>query len=739
MFGKDKMEDFTLQNLNQAQRQAVECTEGPVLVLAGAGSGKTRVLTHRIAYIINQNLARPYEILAVTFTNKAANEMKERICKMADGGIDVWVSTIHSFCTSVLRRFIELLGYKKSFTIYSEEDTERVIKRILREKHVEEESGDILSLISYAKSQGITPENFSLDLPSGLETETMQEVYKAYTETMKNSNALDFDDLLIKVAELFENFPEALEYYQNKLKYIHVDEFQDTNEIQLRIIKMLASKRRNLFVVGDDDQSIYGWRGANIENILNFDKDYPDAHVFKLEENYRSTPEILNVANNVIKNNKSRHQKTLYTERKNGTRVEYFSCYNDREEAERIISTIRNLKYYNGYQNKDFAILVRNNSLTRMFEQNLNSSRINYKVFGGFKFFDRKEVLDVFAYLRIFVNPDDNEAVERIINFPRRGIGETTVEKLVAISKENGVSLFDLIANIEKYSNFVSSATIKKLNEFYSLISDLIADYKEKKLDEFVKCLVEKVDFENAYTTYDKDGKQKEDDYNRWLNIQELVSYTKQYVDNTGSDSLEDFLTGCTLQSKGDIDSGDFVTIATIHAVKGLEFPVVFIVACEENILPSQKTIRENENGVEEERRLMYVAATRAKDKLYISYTSQRFLYGQTKASLPSRFITEARGELQPKISSPNVQYVQHKPVSTYATKIEPQLKTIEKTPPQKKSNDDIKKFVSGAVVTHPRYGDGTVIVVMDDTVTVLFKDVGVKKFVLSVAPLTVK
>lgn len=732
------MNNYTIQKLNPVQQEAVRCTEGPVLVLAGAGSGKTRVLTHRIAYIINEGLALPYQILAVTFTNKAADEMKERIRSMTDGGEDVWVSTIHSFCTSVLRRYIGLLGYKTSFSIYSENDADRVVKRILREKHIEAESKDVLGVISYAKSLCISPEDFMTEMPDEDGTEEMKEVYEAYEESMKNSNALDFDDLLIKVAELFENHSEALEYYQNKLKYIHVDEFQDTNEIQIRIIKKLAAKRRNLFVVGDDDQSIYAWRGAKIENILNFDKDYPDAHVFKLEQNYRSTSQILAVANNVIKHNKARHSKTLFTERDGGAKVEYISCYNEREEADRVIATIRNLKYYNGYRDRDFAILVRNNAITRNFEQKLYASQIDYKVFGGFKFFDRKEVLDVFAYLRVLVNPDDDEAVERIVNFPRRGLGDTTIDKLVSFAKEHGLHLFELINNISSY-DCVPTAAEKKLEAFSDLMSDLIIANRDMRLDDFVKYLVEKVDFESAYRTFDKDGKQKEDDYNRWLNIQELVSYVKEYVRSTGGTVLQDFLASCTLQSKGDVEDGNFVTLATIHAVKGLEFPVVFIVACEENILPSQKTVREKENeGLEEERRLMYVAATRAKDRLYITYTTQRFMFGGVKASLPSRFIEEARGEQQ-QIERKVATQSKPRNYTPYVTRTEPSMKTIAQSAPVKKTSSDLKKFVSGAAVTHHRYGEGTVIVVVDDTVSVLFKDAGIKKFVLSTAPLTVK
>ncbi len=732
--------DYSL--LNQSQYEAVTCTEGAVLVLAGAGSGKTRVLTHRVCYIIEQGLAKGWEILAVTFTNKAAEEMRNRISTMLGDDYGVWVSTIHSFCTQVLRKYIEKLGYGRNFSIYGEQDVERVLKRILREKNFDQiDVDDVRGAISYAKSQNIKPGEYLDKIDSSDSNEAYQSIYEKYEERMQENNALDFDDLLIKVVELFENHIDALQYYQRRFKYIHIDEFQDTNEIQLRIIEMLAGGYGNLFVVGDDDQSIYGWRGANIENILDFDKVHKDAHVFKLEQNYRSTQEILTVANNVIRNNVMRHDKTLFTDKKGGVRVEIIPLYNDRQEAERIIDTIKHLKYLYGYKDSDFAILVRNTSLTRVFEQRLRDCNINYRLFGGFKFYERKEILDVIAYLRIVTNPSDDVAIERVINFPRRGFGDTSLEKLINYAKSKGEDLFDVLSG--NLDGVLPKAAAKAAGDFYELLCDLIDHNRSMNPLDFVKYSIERIDFESEYVGEKVKEKDKEDAYNRWLNIQEFVNDVHEFSSKNPSASLEDFIATCTLVQNGDVESGAYVSVATIHAVKGLEFPVVFIAGCEEGILPSSMFNKgENpEKALEEERRLMYVAATRAKDRLYITYTSQRFRYDRVVNGIPSRFIQEARGGLpaeEKKVEAPPIR----KPMfrSNYQTQIDTSYKpATSSSVPQEKTFDEIAKFKSGVAVSHPRYGDGTVIVVDQDTVTVLFKGAGLKKFVLSTAPLTIK
>ncbi len=726
--------------LNSAQYAAVTCTEGPVLVLAGAGSGKTRVLTHRVCYIIEQGLARGWEVLAVTFTNKAAEEMRHRISTMLGEDCGVWVSTIHSFATQVLRKFIEKLGYGRNFSIYSEVDVERVVKRILREKNYDQiDPSDVRNAISHAKSMGITPADYMQEIDAEDALETYQEIYESYEERLKENNALDFDDLLLKTVELFTQHEDALQYYQRKFKYVHIDEFQDTNSIQMRIIDMLSAGYGNLFVVGDDDQSIYGWRGAKIENILSFDKVHPDAKVFKLEQNYRSTSEILTVANNVIRNNVMRHDKTLFTDRRGGMRVEIVPLYNDRQEAERIIDTIKHLKYVHGYKDSDFAILVRNTSLTRLFEQRLRNFNISYKLFGGFKFYERKEILDVIAYLRIITNPSDDVAIERVINFPKRGFGDTSLEKLISYAKGVNKDLFEVLS--QGIDHIVPKAAARAADDFYMLISDLIDKNRTMPLYDFVKYAVESIDFESEYVGEKVKEKDKEDSYNRWLNIQEFVSDVYEFGMRNPSASLEDFIATCTLVQNGDVESGEFVTVATIHAVKGLEFPVVFIAGCEEGILPSSMANKGEDPAaaLEEERRLMYVAATRARDRLYITYTTQRFRYDRVMSSIPSRFITEARGGSKQEQQQPQRKQFIQKPIykSTYQTQIDKGYQAP--TPPAKKSSSDVAAFKSGVAVSHPKYGDGTVIVVDQDTVTVLFKGAGLKKFVLSTAPLTVK
>ncbi len=732
--------DYSL--LNQAQYQAVTCTEGPVLVLAGAGSGKTRVLTHRVCYIIENGLAHGWQILAVTFTNKAADEMRNRINSMLGADSGVWVSTIHSFATQVLRKFIEKLGYGRNFSIYSEVDVERVIKRILREKNYEQvDPTDVRSAISFAKSQNIKPDDYMENMPAEDAIDAYQEVYERYEERMKENNALDFDDLLIKTVELLETCPDALEFYQKKFKYIHIDEFQDTNGIQMRIIDLLAGGYGNLFVVGDDDQSIYGWRGARIENILSFDKLYKDAKVFKLEENYRSTNEILTVANNVIKNNTMRHDKTLFTNRRGGVRVEILPLYNDRQEAERIIDTIRHLKYVHNYKDSDFAILIRNTSLTRIFEQRLRNYNISYKLFGGFKFYERKEILDVLAYLRIITNPSDDVAIERVINFPKRGFGDTSLEKLVNYAKSIKKDLFEVLS--QGLDGILPKAASTAGADFYMLLCDLIDNYRSLDLYQFVKYAIERIDFESEYVGEKVKEKDKEESYNRWLNIQEFVNDVHEFSMRNPNATLEDFIATCTLVQNGDVESGEFVTVATIHAVKGLEFPVVFIAGCEEGILPSSMANKgENpEAALEEERRLMYVAATRAKDRLYMTYTSQRFRYDRVINCIPSRFVREAKGDVEeelPRLQPKREAYIPQKTYkSTYQTQVDNTYHAP--TAPAKKSASDVAKFKSGVAVAHPKYGDGTVIVIDNDTITVLFKGAGLKKFVLSTAPLTIK
>ena len=735
-----------LDNLNDVQKQIVVDTEGPVLVLAGAGSGKTRVLTYRVAYLVGEKKVFPYNILAITFTNKATAEMKERLDVLLGTENRVWISTYHSLCATILRKFADRLGYDANFSIYDETDSNRVIQKVLREKHLENDSikDRIKDHISEAKNGGLSPDEYFKDI-NGIvnDAELVCDIYERYEELLKLSNAMDFDDLLHKVKKLFEENPDVLEIYQTRFRYIHVDEFQDSNQVQYELVKMLAGKWGNIFVVGDDDQSIYGWRGAVVENILNFDKVFKDAKVYRLLENYRSTPQILDVANKVIRNNKARHEKELFTNRASGVRVEYFSAYNDYNEADWVIDNIMALKRHNGYTNKDFAILVRVNSLTRLFENKLSSCNMKYRVLGGFKFFDRKEIQDVIAYMRVIANTRDSEAIERIINFPRRGIGDTSIEKMGAYSREHGVYLIDVIFDITE-NGVLTGATAKKVEEFRDLIADL-RENKNKPLHEFANYLVDKVGFEYAYTSTGKD-----EDFNRWENIQEFLRHIKEFAGQRPNATLEEFLQTVSLapEREEELYDGEMITLATMHSVKGLEFKVVFIVGCEEDVFPSARC--KKEGGIEEERRVMYVAVTRAKERLYISHAQKRFRFNKVQENLPSRFIGEAKGSVDTRENAyaiynekraymerrgPQPEYWNDSPKkSTYVPQVQPKVQP-------KIYNKDMSKFVGGAKVQHPVYGVGKILIVIgtgDKTnVTVAFEGLGVKKFILALAPLT--
>ncbi len=750
---------MNLDVLNAAQKGAVLDTEGAVLVFAGAGSGKTRVLTHRIAYLIEEKRVNPWNILAITFTNKATNEMKERLQTML-GDNDVWVSTFHSLCVKILFRFSEKIGYSSGFSIYDESATGRVLTKVLREKHLEDDKDKTKYAyhIGLAKNAGMEPDEYFNHIRAiEKDAMTIVEVYERYEEVLKENNAMDFDDLLIKCYRLLKENEDVRRYYSEKFRYIHVDEFQDTNAIQFDILKLLSEKWKNVFAVGDDDQSIYGWRGADIRNILEFEKSFPGAKIHKLEQNYRSTQAILDCANKLIKNNSSRRPKELFTDVGKGEAVEFRLYNGDYEEVDGVIDKIAFLKRSKGYLNKDFAILVRNNSLTRIFETSFNKRGIKYRIYGGFKFFDRKEILDVLAYMRVLVNPADAEAIARVINFPKRGIGDTTVEQLIAFSAEKKVNLYDVIMDIENTP--FSSAVTLKVGVFRDLIGDLKSAQMTMDFPDFCEYLVKTVGFETFYRST-----QKEEDDVRWANIEEFLTYVREnYNKNV---TLEEFLHTVMLNTEkngGDDADEDRVVLATMHSVKGLEFPVVFIVACEEGIIPSSQSLREA-NGVDEERRVMYVAVTRAQKLLFISAVKgYRRKYNRMDATVPSRFMNEANGTpIVPNVKQ-SWQKQDYSRFSTYGKSREwddddrplyvtdrnpkptvyakPQLQ-VGGNPPPPALDKDVSKFIPGAKVKHPKYGIGTVIIVdgtgTSATVTVAFKDLGIKKFALLVAPLEI-
>ena len=747
-----------LSQLNDAQKKAVLDTEGPVLVFAGAGSGKTRVLTYRIAHLIDDLHVNPWNILAITFTNKATNQMKERLGSML-GDNSVWISTFHSLCVKILFRYSEKIGYTPGFSIYDESATNRLMTRILREKHLEDDKdkNKYAYHISLAKNAGLGPdEYFNQIRATEKDAMLISEIYERYDQYLKENNAMDFDDLLMKCYELLADHPDVRAYYADKFRYIHVDEFQDTNGIQFEILKLLASKWNNVFVVGDDDQSIYGWRGADVRNILDFNKTYPNAKTYKLEQNYRSTQAILDNANRLIKNNTVRSEKTLFSDGEKGKAVEYSLYSTDYEEVDNVISKINGLKRINGYQNKDFAILVRNNALTRLFETNLGKMGIKYKVFGGFKFFDRKEILDVLAYLRILVNPYDGDAIMRVINMPKRGIGDTTVEQIAELAAQKSASLFDIVVDIDSMP--FSAGVKQKVAAFRDLILELKRAQNSMELPQFCEHLVKKVGFELYYRSTGKD-----EDENRWDNIEEFLTYVAENYEEEST--VEDFLHTVQLNTEKSEDESDddFLTIATMHAVKGLEFPVVFIVACEEGVIPSSQSLREA-NGVDEERRVMYVAMTRAKELLYVSAVKGfRRKYNRNEAAMPSRFMSEAKGTpvAVPKANPwqktsyekygsyryrdeeeniPSYPYpMQQTKAVSYQAK--PQIQVAGAMPdPTSAQKKDFSGFRAGAKVRHKKYGVGTVLIVEGSgntsTVTVAFKDLGIKKFSLAIAPL---
>lgn len=631
--------DELFDKLNDEQIKPVLQTEGAVLVLAGAGSGKTRVLTTRIAHLI-EDLDVPSEaILAITFTNKAANEMKERLSQITDVSRS-WVCTIHSMCVRILRMYAEEAGITPNFSIYSETERNNIIKKSFQECDYDDER--LLKSVKYhianAKMLGLDPDRYSEEYAGDRDIDDVVKVYKQYQKHIRENNALDFDDLLNETRLLLKKNKEAREYLGGRFRYILVDEFQDTNGVQYEIIKLLASIHGNLFAVGDDDQSIYGWRGAQIENILHFEKDFPSAKVFKLERNYRSTKHILELANTVIKNNGNRKDKTLWTENAEGEPATVRETEEESGEARYVAQCIAGLMRQ-GYKYSDFAILMRLNALTRSFEQEFTGDGIPYKVFGGFKFFERKEIKDLLAYLRIVNNPFDSEAAIRIINFPKRGIGAKTVEALQRYAYENELSIYDSLLDLDEIG--FTGATRQKLVDFRNLIKNWIIDAQEIPVNDLVKNIIADTHMREAYAD------DSDESINKRANIDEFINSVEEYVKLNEGATLTDYLNQVTLSSDTDeMDDSDYVTLATIHSVKGLEFRCVFICGMEENIMPVSRAV-DNDDDMEEERRLMYVAITRAKERLYLTRSKSRYLYGKREPSSRSRFLKEMGGVIE--------------------------------------------------------------------------------------------
>ena len=741
----DQVENILLK-LNETQLRPVLDTNGYVLVIAGAGSGKTRVLTSRIAYLVLEKGVNPSNILAITFTNKAAKEMKDRLSVNISDIDYMWCSTIHSMCVKILRTCIDKIGYTKDFTIYDDSDKEKVIKRICKGLGIESDKylKNIKNYISEAKNRYQTPKEFASDNPHLPSIDIYYKAMVEYENTLFRSNSLDFDDLLVKTVRIFLDFPEVCEYYSKKFKYIHVDEFQDTNRVQFLIVKLLASYHKNLFVVGDDDQSIYGWRGADIANILDFDKIFRGTKVYKLEQNYRSTKKILNMANVVIAKNSERRPKELWTDNDSGNDVIYFNAKDEREEATYIAIQIKNLmaKYNLAY--KDFAVLMRLNALSRGFEQEFLKYNIPYKVYGGFKFYERKEIKDLTGYLKFINNPLDNEAFLRIINCPKRGLGDKSINTLLAYSAENSCTLYDTLNKLEFVSD-ISSGARNKLIEFRKLIYSLQEKALTMSFDDFVKSVIIDTNFMSMFS------EDTEENENRKMNIDEFTNSAIEFKKDNVDATLSDFLNSITLSSDtDDINSDNAVSLATIHAVKGLEFKCVFICGMDEGIFPITRAINAGEE--EEERRLMYVAVTRAEELLYMTRASQRFFQGERSITSPSRYLKDCGLIKERKVLE------QPKKTSDYSYNTfgdEPDASNlgynsgyakahIQKTmrDNEKYNSIDYSKYKPGAKVRHVKFGEGTILVVLGQGASMVaditFKSVGIKRLAVKFAPMEI-
>lgn len=699
-----------LANLNEQQKEAVTTTEGPLLILAGAGSGKTRVLTHRIAYLIKEKKVSPSNILAITFTNKAAEEMKTRVENLLGYVGDLWVSTFHSACVRILRRDIDKLGYDRNFVIFDTTDQKALVQECLKELDLSEKQYPIkmvLNDISSAKDKMVYPDDYIDFFGDTYRNRKIKEIYKLYQHKLKKINALDFDDIIIKTIELFKENPEILEFYQRKFRYIMVDEYQDTNTPQYYFVNLLAQRHRNLCVVGDDDQSIYGWRGADVRNILNFEKDYPEAKVIKLEQNYRSTKIILEAANHVIDNNVYRKKKSLWTQNKEGEKIVLCELENEREEAEFVIQEIIKLKERENRSFKDFAILYRTNAQSRPFEEALMKVKVPYKVVGALRFYDRKEIKDILAYLRLIVNPYDDISFKRIVNVPRRGIGPATIEALEKIAREKDTSLFFAIEDLKNARNKGS------LLQFKQFILDLIDKKDAMSVSDLIKYILEQ-------TGYIEELKREESEEaeGRIENLNEFLNAAYEFEESSEDKSLEAFLAGITLVSDIDMagDIGESVVLMTLHSAKGLEFPVVFMVGMEEGLFPSYSSF-EDDHELEEERRLCYVGITRSKERLYLTYARQRNLYGRSQYNSYSRFISEIPERLIVRYNIPTSKKTGFVSVHTFSDVYE-------------------RSFSLGDKVEHKIWGIGTVVKVEGEEITVAFPNVGIKKLDLRFAPI---
>ena len=757
-----------LNGMNDRQAEAVQTTEGPLLIMAGAGSGKTRVLTHRITYLIDEKMVNPWNILAITFTNKAAREMRERAEKLKTEAQDCLIATFHSMCVRILRREADHIGYNRNFTIVDPGEQRTLMKRILKNLNLDPKKWNeraILGTISNAKNDLIDEVAYA-NLADDMYTEIVAKCYTAYQKELRQSEAMDFDDLIMLTLRLFDQNPDVLTYYQQRYQYIHVDEYQDTNHAQYQLVKLLASRFKNICVVGDADQSIYGWRGADMQNILDFEKDYPEAKVVLLEENYRSTKTILQAANEVIRNNRNRRPKNLWTQNEDGEEIVYYRANDEQDEALFVARTIDQLSR-EGYSHKDFAVLYRTNAQSRTVEEALLKSNIPYTMVGGTKFYSRKEIRDVISYLNLIANPSDNISYERVVNEPKRGVGPGTVEKIRDFASSQEISLLDASANI--LLSPVKGKAAQAVYDFANMLLDLRERLDDYTVTELVEAVLEKTGYAASLAAQATLESQA-----RIENIEEFLSVTKNFdespdnpADESGLDKLSRFLNELALIA--DTDDGDQesseVTLMTLHAAKGLEFPVVFLVGMEENVFPLSRA-SEDEDELEEERRLAYVGITRAEKILYLTNANSRMLYGKTNYNHPTRFLREissdlldyqglARPENSPyKVSYTNsdtskfgqgmslAQAMQERKRQAAPSSISTGSLPFGKSSQSQPSKPEVA-WAIGDIAHHKKWGDGTVLAVSgsgnSQELKINFPEVGLKKVLASIAPIEKK
>ena len=763
-----------LKELNDKQCEAVINTEGPCLVIAGAGSGKTKVLTHKIAYILQEKNIKPWEIIAITFTNKAANEMKERIAKLIGDDIrDMWVGTFHSICVKILRRFIDRIGFDSSFIIFDTSDQKTLIKNCLKDLNIDDKlfsEKSVQSEISNAKNQMLEPSQYTARANGDFRKEKIAIIYELYQKRLKENNAIDFDDIINFTIKILMENPDVLEYYSNKFKYVLVDEYQDTNKAQFTLITLLASKNGNITVVGDNDQSIYGFRGSDITNILNFEKDFPGTKIIKLEQNYRCTGNILEIANAVIKNNEVKYKKKLWTENEVGNLPKVYLADNEYDEGEYIVEQIEHLRREEYYKYSDFAVLYRMNSQSRAIEDILRRENIPYKIIGGLKFYERKEIKDIIAYLRLIQNTSDNLSFKRIINEPKRGIGKTSLDEIEKIANANEISMYSVLKEAENYG---LNRVFLKSREFINAIEELIAKKDQLKISELIKLTLKKT----GYTKALEDENTIESE-NRIENLNEFLTVAIEFEEQFAENSLQEFLEGITLSTDLDNmeESEDTVTLMTLHSAKGLEFTAVFLVGMEEGIFPGNQSMLDQKE-LEEERRLCYVGITRAKENLFLTCSKKRTIFGSTSCNPVSRFLKEIPQELLDgydeafenknqdaefednnykwtygKISNniKTYKFDENKSAVAAASSsnntgfnfrtAESFLNSLSKT--NKNNECDLQKYKEGQRIYHKKFGEGTINIIEpegeDLKVDIIFDKVGHKRLMAKYANLEI-